>query len=88
MNYFLLINKSSSLKNNLERFIFLNPQHSIFVPTQGKFFYLDSPGGGEKRRVTPGVLDRSATRAVASHHSRHLDPTTEIMFHLQDGRFK
>jgi hypothetical protein len=38
--------------------------------------------------VTPGVLDRSATRAVASHHGRHLDPTTEIVFHLQDGRFK
>jgi hypothetical protein len=38
--------------------------------------------------VTPGVLDRSATRAVASHLSRHLDPTTEIVFHLQDGRFK
>lgn len=38
--------------------------------------------------MTPGVLDRSATRAVASHHSRHLDPTTEIVFHLQDRRFK
>ncbi len=38
--------------------------------------------------MTPGVLDRSATRAVASHPSRHLDPTTEIEFHLQDGRFK